>query len=42
MAASTNKKSVIAKQKEMFVKQQKRKVGKTISSVKLFIFVPHV
>ena len=45
MAASTNKKSILIrtrslqKQKEMLRKQQKRKIGKTILSIKLFFLL---
>ena len=48
MAASTNKKSILIrtrslqKQKVTLGKQQKRKIGKTISSIKLFVFALHV
>ena len=44
MAASTNKKiysykkKTIAKKKEMFGKQRKHKIGKTISPIKLLVF----
>ena len=48
MAASTCKNYILIrtrslqKQKEMFGKQQKRKIGKTILSIELFIFVLHI
>ena len=47
MAASTNKKSILIETRSLqnrktFRKQRKRKMGKTISSVKLFASILHV
>ena len=47
MAASTNKKSILIETRSLqnrktFRKQRKRKMGKTISSIKLFASILHV